>query len=62
MSTHDLYRIPAELRTWDVPATGDARFTWEYDAHLYLKRSKWVRPAFGDSDFHYDRVIAIGEK
>ena len=31
MSTHDLYRIPAELRTWDVPATGDARFTWEYD-------------------------------
>ena len=31
MSTHDLYRIPAELRTRDVPATGDARFTWEYD-------------------------------
>jgi alkylation response protein AidB-like acyl-CoA dehydrogenase len=45
-----------------VQLHGGVGFTWEYDAHLYLKRSKWARPAFGDSDFHYDRVIAIGEK
>jgi alkylation response protein AidB-like acyl-CoA dehydrogenase len=41
---------------------GGVGFTWEYDPHLYLKRSKWARPAFGDADFHYDRAIAIGEK
>ena len=45
-----------------VQLHGGVGFTWEYDAHLYLKRSKWARPAFGDSDFHYDRAIAIGEK
>jgi alkylation response protein AidB-like acyl-CoA dehydrogenase len=38
---------------------GGIGYTWEYDAQLYLKRSKWVRPAFGDADFHYDRVAAI---
>ncbi len=31
MSTHELYTIPAELRTWDVQMAGSARFTWEYD-------------------------------
>ncbi len=31
MSTHELYTIAAEHRTWDVAATGAARFTWEYD-------------------------------
>ena len=32
MSTHDLYTIPAEHRTWDVGMEGSARFTWDYDA------------------------------
>jgi len=31
VSTHELYTIPAEHRTWDVDITGAARFTWEYD-------------------------------
>ena len=31
MSTHELYTIPAEHRTWDVAMDGSARFTWEYD-------------------------------
>ena len=31
MSTHELYTIPAEHRTWDVEMAGAARFTWEYD-------------------------------
>ena len=31
MSTHELYTLPAEHETWDVPATGYSRFTWEYD-------------------------------
>jgi len=40
---------------------GGVGFTEEYDIQLYLKRSKWVRPMFGDEDFHYDRIAALGE-
>ncbi|MEM1432649.1 MAG: acyl-CoA dehydrogenase family protein [Pseudomonadota bacterium] len=39
---------------------GAIGFTAEYDAQLYLKRSKWARTVFGDSDFHLDRVAALG--
>ena len=31
MSTYDHYATPVEPGTWDVPATGAARFSWEYD-------------------------------
>src|SRR3954453_10018768 len=31
MTTHDIYTLPAETGTWDVPMAGDARFNWEYD-------------------------------
>ncbi|MBO0802712.1 MAG: ferritin-like domain-containing protein [Nocardiopsaceae bacterium] len=31
MSTYDLYSMPVPAGTWDVPATGAARFSWEYD-------------------------------
>lgn len=31
MSTFDSYTSPVEPGTWDVPASGAARFTWEYD-------------------------------
>jgi alkylation response protein AidB-like acyl-CoA dehydrogenase len=39
---------------------GGIGYTWEYDAHLYLKRAKWLRPAFGDTDWHDERVAALG--
>ena len=52
----------ARIGVDSVQLHGGVGFTWEYDPHLYLKRSKWARPAFGDSDFHYDRAIAIGEQ
>jgi acyl-CoA dehydrogenase len=39
---------------------GGIGYTWEYDAQLYLKRSKWARPIFGDADYHYERVAALG--
>ncbi len=39
---------------------GAIGFTAEYDVQLYLKRSKWVRSAFGDADFHYRRVAMSG--
>ena len=31
MSTYDMYSSPVAAGTWDVPATGAARFSWEYD-------------------------------
>jgi alkylation response protein AidB-like acyl-CoA dehydrogenase len=39
---------------------GGIGYTWEYDAQLYLKRSKWARPMFGDADYHYERVAELG--
>lgn len=43
-----------------VQLHGAIGFTWEYDVQLYLKRSKWALPAFGDADHHYGRVAALG--
>jgi hypothetical protein len=31
MSTHPLYTVPVTEGTWTVPASGSARFNWEYD-------------------------------
>jgi len=31
MSTYNLYTTPVPTETWDVPASGAARFSWEYD-------------------------------
>jgi len=39
---------------------GAIGFTAEYDVQLYLKRSKWARPMYGDSDYHLDRVASLG--
>jgi alkylation response protein AidB-like acyl-CoA dehydrogenase len=43
-----------------VQLHGGVGYTDEYDIQLYLKRSKWARPAYGDSDYHYDRIAALG--
>ena len=43
-----------------VQLHGAIGYTWEYDAHLYLKRAKWTRPAFGDAAFHEERIARIG--
>jgi hypothetical protein len=31
VSSYDLYTTPVDKGTWDVPAAGAARFSWEYD-------------------------------
>jgi hypothetical protein len=31
VSTYDHYTMPVDRGTWDVPATGTSRFSWEYD-------------------------------
>lgn len=50
----------ADLGINGVGLHGAIGFTAEYDIQLYLKRSKWARPMFGDSDHHLDRVAALG--
>ena len=39
---------------------GAVGYTAEYDVQLYLKRSKWARPAFGDEDHHHERIATLG--
>jgi len=43
-----------------VQLHGGVGYTWEYDAQLYLKRSKWARPAYGDATHHFERVACLG--
>jgi len=42
-----------------VQLHGAVGYTEEYDIQLYLKRSKWSRPAFGDENYHLDRVATL---
>jgi alkylation response protein AidB-like acyl-CoA dehydrogenase len=44
-----------------VQLHGGVGYTWEYDIQLYLKRSKWTRAAFGDADYHNDRIARLGD-
>jgi alkylation response protein AidB-like acyl-CoA dehydrogenase len=39
---------------------GAVGYTEEYDIQLYLKRSKWARPIFGDEAHHYERIASFG--
>lgn len=44
-----------------VQLHGGVGYTWEYDVQLFLKRGKWMRFAFGDADYHYDRLVELGD-
>ncbi|MFQ5698910.1 MAG: acyl-CoA dehydrogenase, partial [Myxococcota bacterium] len=39
---------------------GAIGYTQECDVQLYLRRSKWARPMYGDESFHLDRVARLG--
>lgn len=39
---------------------GAIGYTEASDVHLYLRRSKWARPAWGGEEFHYERAAALG--
>ncbi len=43
-----------------IQTHGAIGYTEDCDLQLFLKRTKWARASFGDEDFHYDRVAAIG--
>ena len=42
-----------------VEMHGGIGFTWEHDLHLWFKRARWNRVAFGDPDHHRERLAAI---
>jgi alkylation response protein AidB-like acyl-CoA dehydrogenase len=52
----DVYRAVARTA---VEMHGGIGFTWENDMHLYLKRSLANAAAFGDSDWHRERVAEL---
>ena len=38
---------------------GGIGFTWEHDAHFYFKRAKRLGAAFGDAEFHRERIVQL---
>ena len=68
MSTAEKYSIPTEMRTWDIPMAGEARFTWEYDDHrdrllsLYQKGKdkQWDAQKRIDWSLEVDPYNALG--
>jgi alkylation response protein AidB-like acyl-CoA dehydrogenase len=38
---------------------GGIGYTWDHDMHLYLKRAKSSEVAFGDTDYHRERVASM---
>ncbi len=55
------YATDAFVRTGldSIQLHGAIGFTTDYDIQLFFKRSKWMRPMYGDADFHYERVLAL---
>jgi len=72
MTTHDLYVAETSRETWNVPAAGDARFTWEYDEGrarllaLYQKGKdkQWDASTRIDWSLEVDKfnVLGLGEE
>ena len=42
-----------------IQVLGGTGFTWENGMHVYLKRAKANEAAFGDPDFHRERVVQL---
>ena len=49
----------SRIGTETIQLHGTIAYTEEYPAQLYYKRSKLVRPLFGDADHHYDRLLRL---
>lgn len=52
--------VMPKLGTDCIQLHGAIGYTAEYDIQLYYKRAKWMRPAYGDANFHYDRIADLG--
>ena len=44
-----------------VQVHGGIGFTWDHDMHLYFKRAKSSQVAFGDADYHRERIAQMLE-
>ena len=42
-----------------VQVHGGIGFTWDHDMHLYFKRAKSSQVAFGDADYHRERIAQL---
>ncbi len=42
-----------------VQVHGGIGFTWDHDMHLYFKRAKSSQVAFGDADYHRERIARL---
>ena len=72
MTTHDRYVTETPRETWNVPVSGDARFTWEYDEGrarllaLYQKGKdkQWDAQTRIDWSLEVDKynVLGLGEE
>src|SRR6201984_1259358 len=72
VSTYDMYTSPVAAGTWDVPAAGAARFSWEYESGrqellgLYQrgKDKQWdaVKRIDWDQPVNPLRVMETGEE
>ncbi|MBW2230291.1 MAG: acyl-CoA dehydrogenase, partial [Deltaproteobacteria bacterium] len=38
---------------------GAVGYTDDCPVHLYFKRAKWARPSYGDSNYHFDRIVGL---
>jgi len=52
--------VITRARVTGIQLHGAVGYTEEYDIQLYLKRSKWARPMFGDEIHHYERAATLG--
>jgi alkylation response protein AidB-like acyl-CoA dehydrogenase len=59
MAKASLSEICARATNRAVQMHGGIGFTWEHDLHFWFKRSKWNELAFGDPNFHRERVAAL---
>jgi len=55
----DAYRRVASS---GIQVHGGIGFTWEHDMHLYFKRAKASEVAFGNADWHRERMAGLLEK
>lgn len=60
LASHLAGSVSSESYVWAAAETiqihGGVGFTWEHDAHLYLKRAKASSLVLGDPRFHRDRL------
>jgi len=52
----DIYK---HVTSEGIQVHGGIGYTWDHDMHLYFKRAKTSELAFGDGNYHRERVARI---